>query len=55
MKKRFAIAFAMLSLGLGFLAGCTAEEGESTIPQARPASWEHTVPGMPTTPGAPRY
>lgn len=43
--------------GLGFIAvmaGCGTlyeDPNEQQVPWSRPASWEGTVPGMPTSPG----
>ena len=39
---------------LSALSGCgtlTEDENAQQVPWSRPASWEGTVPGMPSTPG----
>ncbi len=55
--KRILKIFAGLLIGAAMLAGLTGcgtlteDENEQLVPWSRPASWEGTVPGMPSTPG----
>jgi hypothetical protein len=43
MKLVFCISLALTSF---FMTGCfTASPNDSKIPQARPASWEYSLPG----------
>lgn len=56
MKRIFKV-FSCLLVGLGVLAGVSGcstlaeDEHDQMVPWSRPASWEGTVPGMPSTPG----
>ena len=49
ISKLFLILGCLL--GLIALSGCQAiigDENDSQLPQSEPASWEGTIPGMPT-------
>jgi hypothetical protein len=49
ISKLFLILGCLL--GLIALGGCQAiigDENDSQLPQSEPASWEGTIPGMPT-------
>jgi hypothetical protein len=44
--KKPTFAFLLLALG-ALVGGCSMQPQKySTIPQARPASWENQIPGM---------
>ena len=48
MYRKIVFALSLIALALLGFTGCAADPKESSLPWARPASFENQVPGMTT-------
>jgi hypothetical protein len=44
--RKFLFVSSLATLALLGLSGCASDQKDSSIPWARPQSWENQIPGM---------